>query len=524
MRLKKIKFLAIALFLVGTIKAATIFTLPIEKNELWWLGVINHAIMQPLSEGYQANLYANCYGNQAQPLLLSNTGKYIWSAEPFEIEVRNDSLFLSKPYGEFVFKKAGLTLRDAYMGASREFFPPSGKMPDMLMFQQPQYNTWIELLYDQNQDDVLKYANGILGNGLPPGVIMIDDNWQEDYGNWKFHPQRFPNPKQMIDSLHQKGFKVMLWICPFISPDSEIGRKLESENLVLKSAAGGTKIVNWWNGYSTVLDLSKPQAVSWFESRLNELQNEYGIDGFKFDAGDPEFYLDGIDSTGINPNYQTELFCRLGINYPLNEYRAAWRMGGQPLAQRLRDKGHNWADLQTLIPGIVLQGLMGYPFTCPDMIGGGEMGSFLDLRKIDQELIVRSAQCHAFMPMMQFSVAPWRILDEEHFGAVKAAVALREKFIGEILKLSQEAARSGEPVIRSLEYVFPNGNYEKVADQFLIGNTIMVAPFLDTLAFRNVVIPEGKWIDDRGKVFIGPRTIKISSELNRVPYYIKKEK
>lgn len=39
---------------------------------------------------------------------------------------------------------------------------------------------------------------------------MIDDNWQEDYGKWDFHPGRFPNPKAMIDSLHQMGFKVML--------------------------------------------------------------------------------------------------------------------------------------------------------------------------------------------------------------------------------------------------------------------------------------------------------------------------
>ena len=37
---------------------------------------------------------------------------------------------------------------------------------------------------------------------------MIDDNWQEDYGTWKFHPARFPDPTAMIDTLHQWGFKV----------------------------------------------------------------------------------------------------------------------------------------------------------------------------------------------------------------------------------------------------------------------------------------------------------------------------
>lgn len=46
------------------------------------------------------------------------------------------------------------------------------------------------------------------------------------------------------------------------------------------------------------------------------------------------------------------------------------------------------------------------------MVGGGQYGSFLniDRDKFDQDLIVRSCQVHAMMPMMQFSVAPWRIL------------------------------------------------------------------------------------------------------------------
>jgi alpha-glucosidase len=54
-------------------------------------------------------------------------------------------------------------------------------------------------------------------------------------------------------------------------------------------------------------------------------------------------------------------------------------------------------------------GLMGYYVSCPDMIGGGEFTSFFDDAVLDQESIVRSAQCHALILMMQFSVAPWRV-------------------------------------------------------------------------------------------------------------------
>ena len=97
-------------------------------------------------------------------------------------------------------------------------------------------------------------------------------------------------------------------------------------------------------------------------------------------------------------------------------------MGGQPLVQRLRDKQHSWEEIKKLIPDILLQGLVGYSFTCPDMIGGGEISSFWgEKNNLDQDLVVRSAQCHALMPMMQFSVAPWRVLDSAHFDAVKKA-------------------------------------------------------------------------------------------------------
>ena len=115
---------------------------------------------------------------------------------------------------------------------------------------------------------------------------------------------------------------------------------------------------------------------------------EYGVDGFKFDGGDAPYYTTPAmlgpakSHQSRTPNGHSEEFAKLGLDYPLNEYRATWKMGGQPLAQRLRDKNHDWADLRTLIPGILNQGIMGYSFTCPDMIGGGEYLSFRDVTKL----------------------------------------------------------------------------------------------------------------------------------------------
>jgi len=327
----------------------------------------------------------------------------------------------------------------------------------------------------------------------------------------------------MIDSLHLMGFKVMVWICPFISPDCDVYRSLAKSKYLVTDKTGKPAIVRWWNGASGLLDLTNPKAADWFKSQLNILTNDYGVDGFKLDAGDFEFY-ENINSfkPDATPQEHSELYGKIGLDYPLNEYRAMWKMGGQPLVERLRDKSHGFRDLQFLIPNMLSAGLMGYYFSCPDLIGGGEFTSFQNLEKMDQESIVRSAQVHALMPMMQFSVAPWRVLDPAHFDAVKKAVQIREKYKDYILELAVNASKTGEPIVKPLEFNYPGKGYATITDQFLLGDKLLVAPVLIKGATsRKIVIPEGKWKSFDGTEIKGPKTIEIPVKLNDLPYYEK---
>ena len=507
------------------------------QDKLWWAGITSHGHVMPITKNYEANLNGNTYGNQVQPLLLSNEGDVVWSEEPFHFKIEKGEVEIIESTGKVIQRKAGNTLKEAYLFASENYFPPQGILPDETLFTVPQYNTWIELMYDQNQKDILKYAHDLIDNGFPPGVLMIDDNWQEDYGKWNFHPGRFPNPKAMMDELHKLGFKVMVWVCPFVSPDCDVYRALakkgafildagaEKQNTTMPSDLRGKlkpEMVAWWNGYSAVLDLSNPVAHKWFKEQLDFLQNEYGVDGFKFDAGDAQYYTKGLSKENVSANEQAALFGKVGLDYPLNEYRAVWKMGGQPLVQRLRDKAHNWRDLQKLVPSMILQGIMGYYFNCPDLIGGGEFTSFLNAANIDEELIVRSAQCHALMPMMQFSVAPWRVLNTQNLNAVKASVALRQKYSDYILEEARKTAKSGEPVIRSLEYAYPAKGYGLINQQFLIGEKLLVAPVLKKgVKNHKVILPEGSWKAFDGKTYTGGTEITVQVTINDLPYFEK---
>jgi alpha-glucosidase len=497
----------------------------VEKSTgvYWWAGIIEDGFEMPLSDGYAANVCGQNYQNQVQPLLLSNNGDVIWSENPFKIHFHQASLLVESKGGRMIRSKAGSSLREAFFFASKTYFPSSGKMPDEQLFSNPQYNTWIELMYNQNQADILKYAKGIMDHGFPPGVLMIDDNWQEDYGKWDFNKGRFSDPKAMISKLHAMGFKVMLWVCPFISPDSDVYRDLAKADLLVKDNSGEPAIIRWWNGASGLLDFTNPKAVDWFRSRLDYLQSTYQVDGFKFDAGDSSFYNGIVSAHPVSPNAHSELYGKIGLNYPLNEYRAMWKMGGQPIGERLSDKAHSWTDLQKLVPDMVLEGLMGYPFSCPDMIGGGEFTSFLPgSSTIDQELIVRSAQCQALMPMMQFSVAPWRVLDRAHLQSVLKAVKIREEHRAYILQLVERSALTGEPIVRSMEYVFPHRGYENVNDQFMLGDQILVAPVLQNgVDKREVMIPVGAWRGFDGKLYQGPAKLSLAVKDDELCFFEK---
>ncbi|MHB8901561.1 MAG: glycoside hydrolase family 31 protein [Thermoguttaceae bacterium] len=524
--MRKGHLLRLSLLLVSTsafaqTAAQSELKLALLPGEAWWGGAVTLGTKMPYgATPIDINLDGDNRGNQYAPLLVSSKGRYVWSEKAFRFALNDNVLRVTAPGGALISGQAGPTLRDAFRYASKNFFPTDGKLPDLALFATPQYNTWIELMYDQNQNDVLKYAHAIVDNGLPPGVLMIDDNWQEDYGKWTFHPGRFEDPKAMMDELHALGFKVMVWVCPFVSPDCDVYRALAKKNAFFMDQPGDPAMVKWWNGKSAMLDLSNPAARSWFTGELARLQTTYGVDGFKLDAGDTIYYkAEYLAHQKLDVNEHARLFGEIGLDFPLNEYRATWKLAGRPLVQRLRDKRHDWADLEKLVPDMIAAGLLGYTFVCPDLIGGGEFSSFLNQATIDQDLVVRSAQVHALAPMMQFSVAPWRVLDSPHLDAVKKAVALRLQFTPRILDLARAGAASGEPIVRPLAYVFPEGGYENVKDQFLMGDDLLVAPMVTKGVSRTVLIPPGSWKADDGTLIAGPVQKTFDVPLARLLYF-----
>ncbi len=502
-------------------------TIKILDNELWWFGQVNIAHKMPISVNSElcGSMTNGDACDQFSPLALSSKGRYIWCDKEFDYEVKNGEISFSGKGAQDVKLYEGYdNLRGAYLAAKDAHFPFCGKTPDPLFLEKPQYNTWIELNVNQTQDGILNYAKGIIDSGLPAGVLMIDNGWQENFGTFEFNARKIPNPKYLIDTLHQMGFKVMLWVTPIVACAGKRFVELWDKGYLIKETEDKPAIRHWWDGYSAVMDFTNPSAVLWYRSQLDSLISRYGVDGFKFDAGDIYFYDDkDITFTPTSAREQTRNFNLLGENYPLNEFRAAWSCGGRAIVARLQDKNHNWDrdGLNMLIPHTIAQGLSGYAFCCPDMLGGGAEGSFRDGFKLDDELFIRWAQANALMGMMQISLGFWRIFEGETLELIKKAIKLHESVCEYCTELAKEAAKTGEPIVRHMAYEFPTQGYEECNDMFMLGDKYLAAPVLKKGQLeREVRLPEGcKWKNDKGEVFEGGTVVNEIVPIERLVYY-----
>ncbi len=512
-------------------------TVKMLEGEYWWGGSVADSSKCPyLNKDSVYSINMNVGQNQTMPLYISSKGRYIWCERPFRANFENGVITAEAPE-EIILVEAGTTLRDAYLAASKAHFPFSCKVPPLKFFETAQYNTWMEYDYNQTQDGVLKYARAIVENGYEPGVIMIDEGWHGRYGLWEFDKYKFPDPKAMVDELHALGFKVMLWVVPLVSTDGYdfitnadfLNRRPDEPKLLLRTDEGKVAVVNWWNGYSAILNFCKEQDREYLDNKLRRLINDYGIDGFKFDGGNIAMYNPSRIVNGTQTKYSADelniAWNEFGSRYEYHEYKDTFKGGGKPVIQRLQDRNHRWIGhgIDTILPAALLQGLIGHPFICPDMVGGGEWSmKYIKGFEIDEELFVRMAQCSALFPMMQFSWAPWNALGKEGQRLCHEAAMLHQKFAPYIIKLVNESAVTGEPIVRHMEYEYPSCGFEKISDQFVLGSEIIVAPVINEgERIRKVALPEGKWLY-RGEVeYDGGQTIEVPAPLEVLPYFIK---
>ena len=263
-------------------------------GERWYGGAVNLGAEQPWtdkSETFDArygrwdyDLSSSCWGGGVMPFLVSDKGRYVWGEKPFKFRFSKGILRLESDFEKLKVSAVGKTLREAYLKASRAHFPFSGKIPPEEFFDKPQFNNWVEIfLRGVTQKNCEDYVREVAQSGFPCGVFMTDGGWMKYHGAELFDDMKFPEPKKYFALIRAQGWKSLLWMSPFVSPDSQkeyralryypyaglpgSGYEKGRNFLIRRRKSNAAAIIRWWSGCSAAYDLTDPAAFEYYVER-----------------------------------------------------------------------------------------------------------------------------------------------------------------------------------------------------------------------------------------------------------------
>ncbi|XP_063215591.1 myogenesis-regulating glycosidase-like isoform X2 [Bacillus rossius redtenbacheri] len=407
---------------------------------------------------------------------------------------------------------------------------PTG-IPDERMLRYPVYSTWAKYKKNINEDSVREYANNILKNGFNNSQLEIDEMWETCFGSAQFDTKKFPDAKKLVADLKALGFRVTLWKAPFINTNCPYYYSQAAAKGYLAKNQMGSVETNWWEGRGGLVDFTNPEAATWYAEVLNGIKATYGIDSFKFDAGESSYLPQPPElntSLSLVPNVFTNRYVETVSQFGgMVEVRSARRTQKLPIFLRMLDKDSRWGfdnGLSTLITTLLVMSMQGYPFVLPDMVGGNVYGS----DKLSGELLVRWMQANTFMPAVQFSYPPWEF-DKQTVAIIKKYTALHYEYSDLIIQLARNASQYGTPINPPIWWLDPeDSEAQAVDDEFLLGEEILVAPVLvQGATSRDVYLPQGSWregLHPANKLIQGRAWLRnYTAALDELPYFIRQQ-
>ena len=372
------------------------------------------------------------------------------------------------------------------------------------------FGIWMSRMTYFSADEVNEICDHLREEHYPCDVIHLDTGWfRTDWlCEWKFNPERFPNPKGFIQQLKKKGFRVSLWQLPYVAKGAEQLEEAKANQyigpLLKEQVTEGSNFSTL--DYAGTIDFTYDKAVEWYKNKLLKPLLDMGVTCIKTDFGE-NIHLDAVYHS-MSPERLNNLYALLyqkaayEITKEVTGEGIIWARAAWSGCQRFPlhwggDSASSWDGMAGSLKGGLHLGLSGFAFWSHDVPGFHSLPDFMN-SPLDENVYVRWTQFGVFTSHIRYHGTckrePW------HYPTIAPIVKrwwkLRYRLIPYIIEQSEKACQGGLPIVQALLIHHPHDRQcWHIDDEYYFGNDFLVCPVMNDKNKRDIYLPEGEWIN-----------------------------
>jgi alpha-D-xyloside xylohydrolase len=367
------------------------------------------------------------------------------------------------------------------------------------------YGLWLSTSFTTNYDEatVMSFIDGMAEREIPLSVFHFDCFWMRAFhwSDFVWDPAMFPDPQGMLARIKAKGLRVSAWINPYIAQRSHLFEEGRRLGYLVRRADGSVWQWDMWQAGMALVDFTNPDAVTWFQDKLRALLVD-GVDAFKTDFGEriptDVVWHDGSDPRRMH-NYYTQLYNRAVFDL-LEQERGAGEAvlfarsataGGQQFPVHWGgDCESTFVSMAESLRGGLSLGMSGFGYWSHD-IGGFE--GTPDPAVFKRWVAFGLLSSHSRLHGSDSYRVPWAF-DDEAVDITRMFTRLKMSLMPYLARAAREATVRGTPMMRAMVLEFPGDRaVAGLGTQYMLGDSILVAPVFSAEGEVDVYLPEGRW-------------------------------
>lgn len=367
------------------------------------------------------------------------------------------------------------------------------------------FGLWLTTSFTTNYDEdtVSAFVDGMAQRDIPLRVFHFDCFWMKEYEwcNFEWDREVFPDPRNMLKRLKEKGLKICVWINPYISQKSRLFEEAVENGYLLKLEDGEAWQWDLWQPGMGIVDFTNPAACKWYGDKLEALI-DMGVDCFKTDFGEriptDVVYHNGADPVKMH-NFYTYLYNRavyevlvkrLGKEEAVLFARSA-TAGSQKFPVHWGgDCVSRYESMGESLRGGLSLCMSGFGFWSHD-ISGFENTASPDLYKRWSAFGLLST--HSRLHGSSSYRVPW-LFDGEAVDVVRYFSKLKCSIMPYLFSTACNTAETGIPAMRPMILEFDRDRACDYLDtQYMLGDSLLVAPVFNPEGRVDYYLPGGSW-------------------------------